>query len=76
MTTFNHPFLCVYCKHLNHERYEPGRLFCKAFPEGIPEAIIANETDHREPVTGDHGVRFEQDAGSHRPPLKDIFPVQ
>jgi hypothetical protein len=43
---------CVYCRH-----WIPGGT-CAAFPEGIPQAILENEIDHREPVLGDHGVRF------------------
>jgi hypothetical protein len=43
---------CVYCRY-----WTPGGT-CTAFPEGIPQAILANEVDHREPVLGDHGVRF------------------
>jgi hypothetical protein len=34
------------------------RVTCDAFPEGIP-AEIALGGDHREPVDGDHGLRFK-----------------
>lgn len=33
--------------------------FCKAFPDGIPDLVYANGVDHRQPVEGDHGVRWE-----------------
>jgi hypothetical protein len=32
--------------------------FCAAFPDGIPNAVYANVLDHREPVDGDHGIRW------------------
>lgn len=45
---------CVWCRH----RYADGRS-CKAYPQGIPEAIVKNRHDHREPFDRDGGVRFE-----------------
>jgi len=33
--------------------------FCAAFPDGIPDAVYGNTVDHRQPVDGDHGVRWE-----------------
>lgn len=44
---------CVLCKHLR-----PGEYSCKAFPTGIPENVLLNQTDHRRPVEGDKGVRW------------------
>jgi hypothetical protein len=45
---------CVWCRH----RSADGRR-CRAFPNGIPEAIAKNRHDHRQPYDRDHGVRFE-----------------
>jgi len=45
---------CVWCRH----RSAGGRR-CKAFPGGIPEAIVKNRHDHSHPFDQDHGVRFE-----------------
>lgn len=45
---------CVWCRH----RSADGRR-CKAFPKGIPEAILSNRHDHRYAFDGDYGVRFE-----------------
>lgn len=35
------------------------RARCKAFPDGIPTAIMISARDHRKPVAGDQGIRFE-----------------
>ena len=45
--------ICTYCRHLL------GIRRCDAFPEEIPFAIWVGENDHRQPVEGDHGIRFE-----------------
>ena len=45
---------CVWCRHRS-----AGGRHCRAFPKGIPEAIIKNRHDHRSPFNGDYGVRFE-----------------
>lgn len=56
---------CVACKH-----FESGvlsREVCAAFPRGIPQEILLNEVDHRVPVDGDHGIRFEAKKGRKHP---------
>lgn len=45
---------CVWCRH----RADGGRR-CRAFPRGIPDAILKNRHDHRYPYDGDYGVRYE-----------------
>jgi hypothetical protein len=45
--------ICSYCRHWQ------GYRRCDAFPEEIPLAIWIGENDHRQPVAGDHGIRFE-----------------
>lgn len=47
---------CCYCKHLTPSNWTAG---CKAFPGGIPDEVLTNSLDHRRPVEGDDGVRFE-----------------
>ena len=37
----------------------PIELACDAYPEGIPDEILDNKVDHREPFEGDRGLRFE-----------------
>ena len=46
---------CNKCKHLI-----PESARCKAFPHGIPRAILANRADHTKPYPGDNGIRFEK----------------
>lgn len=55
---------CALCRHFRGvkwlgEEETTERLICEAFPEGIPEVILLDERDHREPFPGDRGVRFE-----------------
>jgi hypothetical protein len=54
------PPICGGCKHLN--RTNPRPLLdpkCDAFPQGIPWDVLLSKVDHRQPLTGDHGVEFE-----------------
>ena len=32
---------------------------CRAFPDGIPHAILAGRHDHTKPYSGDRGFRFD-----------------
>jgi len=45
--------VCVYCKHKHED------ATCEAFPDGIPDEVLAMENDHSEPIDGDHGIQFE-----------------
>jgi hypothetical protein len=45
------------CKHFNFEDDEA--MSCKAFPDGIPEAIIESNVKHNVPYPGDNGIIFE-----------------
>jgi hypothetical protein len=47
---------CVACAHLNRTAQSAT---CEAFPEGIPQDILANGHDHHNPYPGDSGIRFE-----------------
>jgi len=48
---------CLYCKWYNHKKIGT----CKAFPKGIPHAILSSEFNHIKPYPGDHGIQFELD---------------
>lgn len=57
MTSYRAP-MCLACSHY---RREAPRLACTAFPDGIPDAILESRADHRMPLPGDGGIRFELD---------------
>lgn len=50
------PPVCVRCVH--YRGGSEAGLTCAAFPEGIPQSVIIEGNDHREPIVGDHGIRF------------------
>jgi len=41
-----------------------GGPFCEAFPSGIPNEVYTNMLDHRQPIDGDHGVRWTSNGDS------------
>lgn len=50
---------CFNCAHFMG-RIE-GEIRCKAFPDGIPKAILrSKEIIHNKSYPGDHGIQFEQ----------------
>ena len=53
-----HTSICDFCKHKWPKDYR-----CDAFPgdQGIPYEVATDLHDHRFPIAGDHGVRFELD---------------
>ena len=50
--------MCIFCRHL-----EEGTTKCAAFPGGIPDAVLFGTHDHRAPIEGDRGIRFELKPG-------------
>lgn len=57
MTTLLAP-ICLGCKNLRDSSRASANLRCSAFPDGVPEAIITSQKDHRKAVAGDRGIRF------------------
>ncbi len=49
---------CLDCKNYKGKDAD-DKHFCKAFPEGIPEEIFWNKTEHNESIEGDNGITFE-----------------
>jgi hypothetical protein len=47
--------ICSFCRHKH--RNDPN---CDAFPDGIPRDVLDGTIDHKRPVAGDHGIRFEE----------------
>lgn len=57
---------CDACRHLRSGAFN-APLTCDAFPDGIPTRIFRNGMDHRQPIDGDHGIRFEAVEGDEFP---------
>ena len=45
---------CNKCKY-----HHSGEFTCDVYPDRIPDEILLNKADHRNPYPGDHGIRFE-----------------
>jgi hypothetical protein len=58
---------CSMCAHYQ------GNQRCQAFPDGIPNPLWIGEHLHREPYSGDGGIRY-QPRRIERLALEDIFP--
>ena len=56
---------CLHCRHYQ------GQATCAAYPNGIPSDVMTGKVDHRKPVKGDHGIRFEP---LQPTPLRDLVP--
>ena len=51
--------ICTECKHFDQDNFVNG-LYCKAFPEGIPDEIATGEFEHTTYYQGDNGIIFEK----------------
>jgi hypothetical protein len=64
------------CKHwLGLKRVTSGPpispmlvAICKAFPDGIPGAILSGKHDHTTAYPGDRGIRYEQSRSTTQNP--------
>ena len=52
--------ICFACVRFCPWDGDNDRAYCAAFPDGIPDAILFNGLDHRQPYV-DHGIRFVLD---------------
>jgi len=68
MTTGPAP-MCLFCVHLHAN----GVTGCTAFPDAIPAEIMNNKTDHRQPVAGDNGIRYEAADRQMQPAIFEFF---
>lgn len=59
---------CAACVRYRSFDAEHPTSWCAAFPDGIPDAVFFGELDHRQPVDGDHGIRFLAKPGDSFPP--------
>lgn len=57
---------CIHCRHWTPPDSGDTQT-CTAFPQGIPDRVWGNETDHRQPIRGDHGVQWEPDGDAAFP---------
>lgn len=68
MTTPPPKDTCLICKHylgdkvIKEKKYVEGIhiLYCKAFPDGIPDEIANGNNNHKLPFPGDHGIQFKK----------------
>jgi hypothetical protein len=53
---------CLNCSHLLGRKIVNGNLArgCKAFPKGIPAAILFGPLAHDPPLKGDRGFQWKQ----------------
>ena len=63
MTTTVDP-ICLKCSHLDfpfkQREKKTTRWTCRAFPDGIPTAIVESERSHIDPIEGDNGFQYKE----------------
>jgi len=56
---------CSTCLHLRSWVVTGTVTSCGAYPQGMPDAVWANTLDHRRPIDGDRGVRWESNGEAY-----------
>lgn len=58
---------CSACRHFRSPFDTVGKddASCAAFTDVIPREVYFNTLDHREPIEGDNGVRWESNGQRH-----------
>lgn len=66
----HNPQQCPSCRHYRPD--DPG-FCCEAFPwpELIPQEIIDDEFDHRQPFPGDQGIHWEPKEPGQKHPFDE-----
>ncbi len=59
---------CSTCLHFRPFDADHEQAWCAAFPGGILDTVYDGVLDHRQPVDGDHGVRWTPLPGETFPP--------
>ncbi len=68
------PIMCHVCVHIGDELNFPGTsMTCQAYPGGIPDEILYQRFDHRNPAPDDNGIRFELDTEYNPLLIQQVF---
>ena len=62
-TSLAHNIQCLWCRHFRTDISDVDDLAkgrrCDTYPKRIPDAVLDNEVDHRQPYEGGRGIVFE-----------------
>lgn len=66
--------ICTMCAHFGatDDPENPDLVSCTAFPAGIPDEILTQAYDHRNPFEGDNGVLFTPDGPVDVDAIEDL----
>jgi len=70
------PYICPACVHYSPDNDLSDMMSietCRAFPEGIPDAVLSGRIDHSEKIPEDNGLTFTLDDADE---LKKLLAMQ